>query len=64
MKISGLKVGGRTLKAVAAVFLCLLTGIVRKFDTAFYAVIAAMLCVQRTSILLIIKTDCPFGNMP
>ena len=29
MKISGLKVGGRTLKTVVAVFLCLLTGIVR-----------------------------------
>ena len=64
MKISGLKVGGRTLKTVVAVFLCLLTGIVRKSDTAFYAAIAAVLCVQRTSILLIIKADCPFGNMP
>lgn len=49
MKSSGLKVGGRTLKTVAAVFLCLLTGIVRKSDTAFYAAIAAVLCVQRTS---------------
>lgn len=49
MKISGLKVGGRTLKTVVAVFLCLLTGIVRKSDTAFYAAIAAVLCVQRTS---------------
>ena len=49
MKINGLKVGGRTLKTVVAVFLCLLTGIVRKSDTAFYAAIAAVLCVQRTS---------------
>lgn len=49
MKISGLNVGGRTLKTVVAVFLCLLTGIVRKSDTAFYAAIAAVLCVQRTS---------------
>ncbi len=49
MKISGLKVGGRTLKIVVAVFLCLLTGIVRKSYTAFYAAIAAVLCVQRTS---------------
>lgn len=49
MKIRGMKVGGRTLKTVAAVFLCLLTGIVRKSDTAFYAAIAAVLCVQRTS---------------
>ena len=49
MKIRGLKVGGRTLKTVVAVFLCLLTGIVRKSDTAFYAAIAAVLCVQRTS---------------
>lgn len=49
MKISGLKVGGRTLKTVVAVFLCLLTGIVMKPDTGFYAAIAAVLCVQRTS---------------
>ena len=49
MKINGLKVGGRTLKTVVAVFLCLLTGIVRKSDTAFYAAIAVVLCVQRTS---------------
>ena len=49
MKSSGLKFGGRTLKTVAAVFLCLLTGIVRKSDTAFYAAIAAVLCIQRTS---------------
>ncbi len=49
MKISCLKVGGRTIKTVVAVFLCLLTGIIRKSDTAFYAAIAAMLCVQRTS---------------
>lgn len=49
MKISGLKVGGRTLKTVVAVFLCLLMGIVRKSDTAFYAAIAAVLCVQCTS---------------
>lgn len=48
MKISCLKVGGRTLKTVVAVFLCLLIGIVRKSDTAFYAAIAAVLCVQRT----------------
>lgn len=49
MKISCLKVGGRTIKTVVAVFLCLLTGIIRKSDTAFYAAIAAVLCVQRTS---------------
>ena len=44
MKISCLKVGGRTIKTVVAVFLCLLTGIIRKSDTAFYAAIAAALC--------------------
>ena len=49
MKISCLKVGGRTIKTVVAVFLCLMTGIIRKSDTAFYAAIAAVLCVQRTS---------------
>ena len=42
MKISCLKVGGRTIKTVVAVFLCLLTGIIRKSDTAFYATIAAV----------------------
>ena len=49
MKISCLRVGGRTVKTVLAVYLCLLIGIVRKSDTAFYAAIAAVLCVQRTS---------------
>ena len=49
MKISCLKVGGRTIKTVVAVFLCLLTGTIRKSDTAFYAAIAAVLCVQSTS---------------
>ena len=49
MKISWLKVGGRTIKTVVAVFLCLLTGITRKSDTAFYAAIVAVLCVRRTS---------------
>ena len=49
MKINCLKVGGRTIKTVVAVFLCLLTGTIRKSDTAFYAAIAAVLCVQRTS---------------
>ena len=49
MKISCLKVGGRTIKTVVAVFLCLVTGIIRKSDTAFYAAIAAVLCVRRTS---------------
>ena len=49
MKISSLKAGGHTLKTVVAVFLCLLMGIVRKQDAAFYAAIAAVLCVQRTS---------------
>ena len=49
MKISCLKVGGRTVKTVLAVYLCLLIGIVRKSDTSFYAAIAAVLCVQRTS---------------
>ena len=49
MKIGCLKVGGRTIKTVVAVFLCLLTGTIRKSDTAFYAAIAAVLCVQRTS---------------
>ena len=49
MKISCLKVGGRTIKTVVAVFLCLMTGIIRKSDTAFYAAIAAMLCIQRTA---------------
>ena len=37
------------MKTVVVVFLCLLTSIVRKSDTAFYAAIAAVLCVQRTS---------------
>ena len=49
MKISCLRVGGRTVKTVLTVYLCLLIGIVRKSDTAFYAAIAAVLCVQRTS---------------
>ena len=49
MKISCLRVGGRTVKTVLAVYLCLLIGIVRKSDTSFYAAIAAVLCVQRTS---------------
>ena len=49
MRISCLKVGGRTIKTIVAVFLCLLTGIIWKSDTAFYAAIAAVLCVQRTS---------------
>ena len=49
MKINCLKVGGRTIKTVVAVFLCLMTGIIRKSDTAFYAAIAAMLCIQRTA---------------
>ena len=49
MKINCLKVGGRTIKTVVAVFLCLLTGTIRKSDTAFYAAIAAVLCVQSTS---------------
>ncbi len=45
MKISCLKVGGRTIKTVVAVFLCLLTGIIRKSDTAFHGAIAAVLSV-------------------
>ena len=49
MKIKCPKIGGRTVKTVLAVYLCLLIGIVRKSDTAFYAAIAAVLCVQRTS---------------
>lgn len=49
MKIKCSKIGGRTVKTVLAVYLCLLIGIVRKSDTAFYAAIAAVLCVQRTS---------------
>ena len=49
MKISCLKVGGRTIKTVVAVFLCLMAGTIKKSDTAFYAAIAAVLCVQRTS---------------
>ena len=49
MKISCLRVGERTVKTVLAVYLCLLIGIVRKSDTSFYAAIAAVLCVQRTS---------------
>ena len=49
MKISCLKVGGRTIKTVVEVFLCLVAGIIRKSDMAFYAAIAAVLCVQRTS---------------
>ncbi len=49
MKISCLKVGGRTIKTVVAVFLCLVAGTIRKSDTVFYAAIAAVLCVQRTS---------------
>ncbi len=46
MKINCPKIGGRTVKTVLAVYLCLLIGIVRKSDTAFYA---AMLCIQRTA---------------
>ena len=48
MKISPLKVGGRTIKTVAAVFLCFLVDTVRNSNTAFYAAIAAILCIQRT----------------
>lgn len=49
MNIKCPKIGGRTVKTVLAVYLCLLIGIVRKSDTAFYAAIAAMLCIQRTA---------------
>ena len=48
MKISPLKVGGRTIKTVIAVFLCFLVDTVRSSNTAFYAAIAAILCIQRT----------------
>lgn len=48
MKISLLKVGGRTIKTVIAVFLCFLVDTVRTANTAFYAAIAASLCIQRT----------------
>ena len=48
MKISCLKVGGRTLKTVVAVFLCFIIDMIRESDTAFYAAIAAILCIQRT----------------
>ena len=48
MKISPLRVGGRTIKTVAAVFLCFLVDTARNSNTAFYAAIAAILCIQRT----------------
>ena len=48
MKISPLKVGGRTIKTVIAVFLCFLVDTVRSSNTAFYAAITAILCIQRT----------------
>ena len=48
MKISPLKVGGRTIKTVIAVFLCFSVDTVRNSNTAFYAAIAAILCIQRT----------------
>lgn len=48
MKINPLKVGGRTIKTVIAVFLCFLVDTVRSSNTAFYAAIAAILCIQRT----------------
>ena len=48
MKISLLKVGGRTIKTVIAVFLCFLVDTARNSNTAFYAAIAAILCIQRT----------------
>lgn len=47
MKISPLRVGGRTIKTVAAVFLCFLVDTARNSNTAFYAAIAAILCIQR-----------------
>ena len=40
--------GGRTIKTVIAVFLCFLVDTVRNSNTAFYAAIAAILCIQRT----------------
>ena len=48
MKINPLKAGGRTIKTVAAVFLCFLVDTARNSNTAFYAAIAAILCIQRT----------------
>lgn len=48
MKINSLKVGGRTLKTVVAVFLCFMVDTARNSNTAFYAAIAAILCIQRT----------------
>lgn len=48
MKINPLKAGGRTIKTVIAVFLCFLVDTVRNSNTAFYAAIAAILCIQRT----------------
>ena len=48
MKINPLKVGGRTIKTVIAVFLCFLVDTVRSSNTAFYAAIATILCIQRT----------------
>ena len=48
MKISPLRVGGRTIKTVAVVFLCFLVDTARNSNTAFYAAIAAILCIQRT----------------
>ena len=48
MKISLLKVGGRTINTVIAVFLGFLVDTARNSNTAFYAAIAAILCIQRT----------------
>lgn len=48
MKIRPPKVGGRTLKTVVAVYLCFLVDVARNSNTAFYAAIAAILCIQRT----------------
>ena len=45
MKINPLKAGGRTIKTVIAVFLCCLVDTVRNSNTAFYAAIAAILCI-------------------
>ncbi len=48
MKINPPKVGGRTIKTVVAVYLCFLVDAARNSSTAFYAAIAAILCIQRT----------------
>ncbi|MDD4850237.1 MAG: aromatic acid exporter family protein [Gemmiger sp.] len=47
MKPYPLKIGGRIVKTVTAVFLCFLIDTIRTSGVPFYAAIAAILCIQR-----------------